>query len=303
MESAMEQIEWQVSSSATDGQYDYKVKPAEPKQRAKRSPVLRSGADKTSTPEWAEAERRVAPPASALPCLIVTTASKDEIPPLPGPRKKQGQALVDNIKWMAAAFGVERVGFLTLTLGDKDAGGRFRNLRDRKEAQRRFHSFMTNEISKHYLLGVTITERHRNGGLHFHLVLVCKEDIRGSIDFDACFPPKGFDARPVHKADYSTANQVIKREWAYLRRVSRLYGFGRHQLQPMRKNAEALGRYLGEYLRKDWNCRLAEDKGARCVRYFGHWSTRNRETGERRKLQNVEPRDLRRLYLCYSGAL
>ena len=87
----------------------------------------------------------------------------------------------------------------------------------------------------------------------------------------------------MYKPDYSTANDAIKREWAFWRRKAKLYGFGRHNLQPMRRNGEALGRYLGEYLRKDWEHRLREDKGARCVRYFGHWSTDGRARGERRK--------------------
>ena len=75
------------------------------------------------TPERAEAEARAARAASALPCLSKTTALKEESPPLPGPRRKQAQALTDNIKWMVEAFGKERIGFLTLTLGDFDAGG------------------------------------------------------------------------------------------------------------------------------------------------------------------------------------
>jgi hypothetical protein len=231
------------------------------------------------------AERREAPPAPGLPlpCLFETTASKDEVPALPGPRKKQAEALTENIQWMAATFGKERIGFLTLTLGDFEVGGRFRNLRDRREAQRRFHSLLTNEISEHYVCGVTVTERHRNGGIHFHLAVVCKEDIRGEIDFNACFPSKDASGKPVHKPDYATANEAIKREWAYWRKTAKLYGFGRHQLQPMRENGEALGRYLGEYLRKDWESRLPEDKGARCVRCFGHWSKEPRREGERAK--------------------
>jgi hypothetical protein len=59
---------------------------------------------------------------------------------LPGPKQKQAFALGENIKWMAETFGKERIGFFTLTVGDVDTGGKFRNLRDRKEAQRRFHS-------------------------------------------------------------------------------------------------------------------------------------------------------------------
>jgi hypothetical protein len=238
---------------------------------------------------WENAEglgavRAAKPPVLPLPCLFETTASNDdETPPLPGPRKKQAETLTQNILWMAETFGEERIGFLTLTLGDYLAGGRYRNLRDRKEAQRRFHSLLTNEISKHYVCGVTITERHKNGGLHFHLAVVSKEDIRGQIDFAACFPPKDLYGKPEYKAECSTANKAIHREWAYWLRTTRLYGFGRHQLQPMRLNGEAMGRYLGKYLRKDWEHRLPEDKGARCVRYFGHWSKEPRREGERTK--------------------
>jgi hypothetical protein len=226
--------------------------------------------------------------AAAPPFLFVTTASKpkpeDEDRPLPGPRKKQADALTENIKWLAETFGKERIGFLTLTLGDRDAGGRYRNLRDRKEAQRRFHSLLTNVIAKRYQCGVIVTERHRNGGLHFHLAVVCATDIGGQMDFNACFPPKDIFGRPAYKPDYATANDAIKREWAFWRRVAKLYGFGRHQLQPMRENGEALGRYLAAYLSADWEHRLPEDKGARCLRYFGHWSSHPRIQGERRKI-------------------
>lgn len=225
--------------------------------------------------------------AVAIPCLFVTTASKgaqeEEKPPLPGPRKKQADALTENVKWMANIFGKDRVGFLTLTVGDKDAGGKFRNLRDRKQAQKRFHSLLTNVIARRYPCGVTVTERHVNGGIHFHLAVVCAEDIRGEIDFAACFPPKDRFGKPSYEPDYTTANAAIKREWAFWRRFAKKYGFGRHHLQPMRANGEALGRYLGGYLSKDWDHRWPEDKGARCVRYFGHWSKTPRVTEPRRR--------------------
>ena len=177
--------------------------------------------------EGPAAEERAARPVAALPCLFVTTASEEERAPLPGPRKKQAEALTENIKWLAETFGNERIGFLTLTLGDVDAGGRYRNLRDRKAAQKRFHSLLTNVIGKRYQCGVTDTERHVNQGIHFHLVLACPADIRGAMDFAACFPPKDDRGKPVSKPDYSTANEAIKREWAFWRRTAPLYRFGR----------------------------------------------------------------------------
>ncbi len=255
---------------------------SEPESQTEKSPAVGHVGEETGG--VADAPARSAGASVALPCLFETLApdekKKEEKGPLPGPRKKQADALTENIKWLAETFGPERIGFLTLTLGDKDAGGRFRNLRDRKKAQRRFHSLMTHELSRHYICGVTVTERHKNQGIHFHLAVVCQTDIRGNIDFAACFPPKDARGKPMYKPDYSTANEALKREWAYLRHICKRYGFGRHQLQPMRENAEALGRYLGEYLSKDWDNRLPEDKGARCLRYFGHWSKTERKKGE-----------------------
>ncbi len=230
--------------------------------------------------ESAVGGRGVAASPSALPCLLVTTASEEEDKPLPGPRKKQAEALTENIKWLAEKFGKERIGFLTLTLGDFVTGGRYRHLRNRKEAQRRFHSLLTNVIAKRYQCGVIAIERHHNKGIHFHLVVVCDHDIRGELDFAACFPPKGLDGKPQYPPDYTTANGAIKREWAFWRNIAKRYGFGRHQLQPMRENGEALGRYLGMYLSKDWLHRLPEDKGLRCVRYFGHWSKAPKSLGQ-----------------------
>jgi len=188
-----------------------------------------------------------------------------------------------NIAWLVKIFGPERIGFVTLTVGDFITGGKFRNLRDRREAQRRFHSYLTNELSKRYPCGVVVTERHKNGGIHFHLAVVTEHDIRGNIDFAACFPAKDRLGKTVCKPDYSTANEAIKREWAYLRRTCKGYGFGWHQLQPMRESGEALGGYLGKYLAKDWEQRPPEDKGARCLRYFGHWSITSRLPGQRRE--------------------
>jgi hypothetical protein len=208
---------------------------------------------------------------------------KEEKPPLPGPRRKQADALVRNIGWLAQTFGPERIGFQTLTVGDFEMGGKFCNLRDRRKAQKRFHSLLTNELCKRYQCGVVVTERHENGGIHFHLAVVTQEDIRGNLDFKACFPPKDHRGKPVRQPDYRTANAALKREWAYLRRTCKRYGFGRHQLQPMKESGEALGCYLGKYLAKDWEHRLPEDKGARCLRYFGHWSKTARQRGQRRE--------------------
>jgi len=131
-----------------------KVERAERDSEHDCSPVLRRNVEPTGEAEGPGAERRYAPPAPGLPvplpCLSVTTATNEDSKVLPGPLKKQMEAWTQNIKWMAETFGAERLGFLTLTLGDLDSGGRYRNLRDRKEAQRRFHSLMAGIIAKRY---------------------------------------------------------------------------------------------------------------------------------------------------------
>ena len=63
------------------------------------------------------------PPAGpALPCQTVTIACKEieteDRPPLPGTKKKQADALVRNVGWLAQTFGPERIGFVTFTVGD-----------------------------------------------------------------------------------------------------------------------------------------------------------------------------------------
>lgn len=182
---------------------------------------------------------------------------------MPGSKRKQAAALAFNIKWMVENFGAERVGFLTLTCGDSTPEG-FKKISSRREASRRFNSLLTAVIRDRYQCGVTVTERHRDGGIHFHLVCVVGGDIRTGIDFEACFDKKS--------PDYSTAPARLRLEWKFWRERAVKYGFGRCQLQPMKKTGEALGFYIAKYISKGFAHRQEDDRGGRCVRYFGAWS-------------------------------
>jgi len=198
---------------------------------------------------------------------------------LPGPKKKQAAALAYNIKWLAETLGAPRIGFLTLTCGERSGEGKFSGVHDRKEAERRFNSLQTHVISKRYQCGVTVTERHKSGAIHFHMVVACGANIRGDIDFKACFPKKNKSGGYSTPPDYETANARLKLEWKFWRETAERYGFGRCQMQPMKKNGEALGRYVGKYISKSWAQRAEEDKGGRLVRYFGAWSNDGRKMG------------------------
>lgn len=188
---------------------------------------------------------------------------------LPGPKRKQAWVLDENIRWLVETFGRERIGFLTLTVGDETPDG-FVKVDKRAEASRRFNS-LWNKFRNRYQCGVIVTERHKDGGLHFHLVVAMGRDIRGEIDFEAVFPRR-VKGRPVHAPDYSTANDALKLEWKYLRETLPRFGFGRHQMQPMRASAEALSTYVAKYISKSWEARCEDDRGGRVVRYFGRWN-------------------------------
>jgi len=178
---------------------------------------------------------------------------------MPGTKAKQASALAYNIKWMADTFGVERVGFLTLTVGDT-VNGSFIKVHERAEASRRFNSIL-NRIRERYRCGVVVTERHKDGGIHFHLVVV--------LPFDA---KTGFNFEQVKRRDYRSVSKRLRDEWLWWRENQAKYGFGRHELTPIKSNGEAIGRYVGKYLGKSWEAKTDDDYRGRCVRYFGRWS-------------------------------
>lgn len=222
----------------------------------------------------------------------------EKLPTMPGTKRKQAAALAFNVRWMAEKFGAEKIAFLTLTCGDTGPSGEFQKISTRRESSRRFNSLLTNVIRERYQCGVVVTERHRDGGIHFHLVCVVGGDIRSGIDFEKCFPARAcvcvrrgdFSSGQKHIgarvraseatcgacgreiADYTTAPARLRLEWKFWRENASKFGFGRCQMQPMRKDGEALGYYVAKYISKDFTHRHEDDKGGRCVRYFGRWS-------------------------------
>lgn len=51
---------------------------------------------------------------------------------------------------------------------------------------------------------IRVRERHKNGAIHYHLIVVLPEDIRTGFDFDG-----------ISKRDYSSASAYLKAEWAF----------------------------------------------------------------------------------------
>jgi hypothetical protein len=162
------------------------VERAEPDTELHCSPVLRSDAVTTGETDGAGAERREAPPASALPCLFSNKCTEEEkaekkatapVNILKGGHKRSAQVLYLEIMALVKTYGLNRIGFLTMTFKD--------HVTNLREAQRRFRSIRAHVIVKRYARAIAVWERQKSGRIHFHLMVVVKEDIRTGAIFEA----------------------------------------------------------------------------------------------------------------------
>jgi len=149
---------------------------------------------------------------------------------------------------LCATYGIERVGFLTLTFAD--------HVTCAKEAGRRFHSLRTGVLANRYCESICVLERMKSGRIHFHLLVVLPDDIR-----------TGFNFAEASAGVYTSASTRLRAEWAFWRRTAKEYGFGRTELLPVKSNEEGLSRYVGKYIAKHVGQREERDKGVRLVRY------------------------------------
>jgi hypothetical protein len=234
-------------------------KGTEAKPRTPKTAPYTAGPQATPQPEGSfphPADHRDAP-GSPLPCRFIEATQPrppQKLPPEARPgglsthHKKAAAALSWNVTALVEKYGVERIGFLTLTFAQ--------HILDPKEAQRRYNSLNVHVLSKRYAQVIRVIERQKSGRIHYHLLVVLPDDIRSGADFDA------FAIR-----DYKSANNHLRREWAYWRHTAGKYGFGRTELMPIRSNAEAMGAYVGKYISKHIGNRDERDKGVRLVAY------------------------------------
>jgi hypothetical protein len=197
-----------------------------------------------------------------LPCLLInnsiTGSCEDKaavisvapVAPVPIPSwvRKAGFIVKTNIHAMCEKYGINHIGFLTLTFAD--------DVQCHKEACKRFNSLATNVLNVRYVQWVRVSERQKAGRWHFHLVVVSKQDIRRGVDFAA-----------IARRDYKSASPALRSEWAFWRNTAKRYGFGRSELLPVKKTGEALAAYVAKYISKGFSYRRDEDKGARLVSY------------------------------------
>lgn len=187
-----------------------------------------------------------------LPCLNSNIST--ERPPigslnaLSTQAKKSVFVLSESIHHLAQTYGINHLGFLTLTFAQ--------NITDPAEAQARLNSLLSHVIKKRYREYVGCMERQKSGRIHYHLLVVLNQDIRTGVDFVG-----------LANRDYSTAPAGLRVEWAFWRNTAKKYGFGRTELLPVKSNMQAMARYVGKYISKHMEVRKPEDKGVRLVRY------------------------------------
>jgi hypothetical protein len=211
-------------------------------------------ADRSSSIEPTEGPRPEAG-AGSLPCRSLGTSQTgggDRGGPggLNSAHRKTALALSWNVAFFVEKFGIERCGFLTLTFAD--------HVLDPKEAQRRLNNLMRRAFADHYCEYIRVMERQKSGRIHYHLLVACNHDIRSGVDVDA-----------IAAGDYTSVppRHPLRMEWAFLHKTLKAYGFGRHNLQPIKGTGDALGQYVGKYIGKHINQREERDKGARLVAY------------------------------------
>lgn len=181
---------------------------------------------------------------------------------LTGSQKKTAYALKHNAKVMIEEAGVESVVFVTFTLGERNQWGEWEKVYDAGEASKRFNNVARWVLPALFEKWIVVTERHKDGGIHFHMLAVVsgRPDVRTGFDFAA-----------VKDRDYSSASKPLEAIWRALRAESVAdLGFGRIETMPIKSVGDAVACYVSKYVEKNICNRMTADKGKKLVRY-GRW--------------------------------
>ena len=166
---------------------------------------------------------------------------------LTGYHKKVMAAIAFNVMMMVEKWGIENCLFLTLTFAE--------HITDPKEAEKRFHSLVTGVLDSsngRYLGWLAVLERHKSGRLHYHVLVACKGNVRGQINF-----------AEIDDENYRSANAFLRAEWAFWRKTGKLYKFGRIEALPVKSCSDAIARYVSKYISKHIDRREDRGKGVR----------------------------------------
>ncbi len=182
---------------------------------------------------------------------------------------KKAESLRLNIEAMIARYGLDRVVLCTLTFANDPKSMRV--------AQRRFDSINSNLLGELFEAHVTAVHRGtKRGRIHYHLIAVCKADVRSGFDFEAwqrllahvhLWGRHNAEYRQHSAAVFKSANPALKEIWKTFRDRAEGYGFGMVETYPIRSNAEAVSRYVSSYVRVAAENRQYRDKRMRTLRY------------------------------------
>ena len=75
--------------------------------------------------------------------------------------------------------------------------------------------------------------QRREGAWHLHVLVLLPYDIRTGVDFTQ-----------FALGRYSSAPPYLRAVWRELRIKCKAYGFGRHELLPIKSNADAMAQYI-----------------------------------------------------------
>ena len=169
--------------------------------------------------------------------------------------KRQAHVLFDNVQRLISwAPSIGHIGFLTITTPD--------NCRESDEFRQRWRSFVSHFFGPCTEFGhwLAVYERQRRGAWHLHLLVIVAQDIRSGVDW-----------AEFERGIYRSASPYLRSLWALLRGRCAAFGFGRHELLPVRSNPEAMARYVGKYIGKHMGQRKPEDKGKRLISASTGW--------------------------------
>jgi hypothetical protein len=183
--------------------------------------------------------------APAVPCLLRDNSNR-RVP------ARSYFRVTESVRLYVESHGVERCGFLTITVAD--------DCTDAKEFQRRWNSWLTGIGRELFPSGVWIRQRQRRGAWHLHAVTDVGFDIR-----------IGFPWEQVEIRHYAGVDQRLRDTWELLRNSAKSYGFGRTELLPIRATGGQAARYVGKYLAPG-----PEDIGEDRCRRFGAWGEKAR---------------------------
>lgn len=182
--------------------------------------------------------------------------------------RKATFCLAENVKAFCERFGIQKVGFLTLTFPD--------NLKDAKIAQTRFNSLASNYLREKFAHYVRVLEFQERGAAHYHLLVECAEDIRTGFNWELFEHATqigrayGWNSGLYYKARTAyveTVTPYLRTLWKDLRETMPHFGFGRSELLPVKTTQGGIANYVGKYMQAATVKRPEKMKGVRLVTY------------------------------------